>query len=167
MSPRQRKWVRTAVETALVLAAFLGIRAWQHRDAPSGPAPAMTGTLVDGGAPASLAALRGRPVMVHFWATWCSVCNAERGSVDSVAKDYAVLGVAADSGDAEQVRAWMRQSGVAFPTVLDDGALARAFGVKAFPTSFFVDKEGTIRFVETGYTTELGMRARLALAGRW
>ncbi|MGC4117189.1 MAG: hypothetical protein QM765_22035 [Myxococcales bacterium] len=44
--------------------------------------------------------------------------------------------------------------------------LARAWGVNAFPTSFFVGKDGEIRFVETGYTTELGMRLRLALAGR-
>ncbi|HEY3448048.1 MAG TPA: protein disulfide oxidoreductase [Myxococcales bacterium] len=166
MSPRKKKWLRNGVEAALFLVALLGVRAWQHRDAPSGPAPAVAGTLVSNGAPASLAALRGRPVMVHFWATWCSVCNAERGNVAAVAKDYAVLGIAEDSGGAEKVRAWMSENGAEFPTVLDDGEIARAFGVKAFPTSFFVGKDGEIRFVETGYTTELGMRLRLALAGR-
>ncbi len=166
MSPRTKRWLRAGAEAALVVAVLLGVRAWQHRHAPSGQAPPVAGTLVSSGASASLAQLRGRPVMVHVWATWCSVCSAERGNVQAVAKDHAVLGVAEDSGSAEQVRAWMKQHGVDFPTVLDDGALARSYGVQAFPTSFFVGSDGAIRFVETGYTTELGMRARLWLAGR-
>jgi alkyl hydroperoxide reductase subunit AhpC len=51
------------------------------------------------------------------------------------------------------------------PIVLDpDGRLARAWGVRSLPTSFVVDREGEIRTVEVGYTTELGLRARLWLA---
>jgi hypothetical protein len=50
--------------------------------------------------------------------------------------------------------------------VLDeDGAVARRWGVKAYPTTFYLDAAGVIRHVEVGYTTTLGMRARLALAG--
>ena len=165
MSPARKKWLRNGAEALVFLVALLGIRAWQQRGVASGQAPQLQGTLVTG-APASLAALRGRPVLVHFWATWCSVCNAERGNIAAIARDYPVLGVAEDSGGAEAVRAWMQRQGVSFPTVVDSGALAREYGVRAFPTSFVIGKDGRIRFVETGYTTELGLRLRLALAGR-
>lgn len=163
-APRRRSLKRLGLEALVLAVALLGIRAWQTRGAASGPAPEVAGTLVSGQA-ASLSQLRGRPVLVHFWATWCSICTAERGNVDALARDHAVLAVAVDSGGPAEVREWMRRQGVDFPSVVDPGTLARAYGVQAFPTSFVVGRDGRIRFVETGYTTELGLRLRMALAG--
>ncbi|MBX3270972.1 MAG: redoxin family protein [Sandaracinaceae bacterium] len=160
----KRPWKRWALEIGVVLAIFFAFRAWQTWDAPSGPAPALRGHLLDG-APYALAA-EGAPVLVHFWATWCGVCQAEEDNIVAVARDHRVITVATRSGQTAQVAGYMRERGLDF-SVLEDptGAIARGWGVRAFPTSFVLDGEGNIRHVEVGYTSTLGLRARLWLAG--
>ena len=147
------------------LALFLAVRAFTQRGLVSGAAPPLSGRDL-AGHPVSLADLRGRPVVVHFWATWCSVCAAEAGTIEKLAREHAVLTVASSSGEAEEIRAAMAKAGVSFPVVVDrEGELARAWGVRAFPTSFFVTPSQQIRMAETGFTTSLGFALRLRLAG--
>lgn len=161
---RRRAWSRIAVEIAVVVLVALAIRAWQTRDAVDGPAPQLAGTSADGGS-LVLGSPPGEPVVVHFWATWCGVCRAEEGTIDALAKDHRVLTVASQSGSAADVKRYLDQRGVSFPTIVDPaGALAQRWGVRAFPTTFVVGPDGTIRNVEVGYTTSLGLRARLWLA---
>lgn len=146
---------------------ILAFRAWQTRDAPDGPAPELSGRSVDG-AELALARPPGEPVLVHFWATWCGVCRAEQGTIDALAADHRVITVASQSGGADQVGGYLRDEGLAFPVVLDPrGELAQRWGVRAFPTSFVIAPDGTVRSVEVGYTTSLGLRARLWLARVW
>ena len=161
---KKRSWRRLAIEIAVVIAIFVAFRAWQTRDAPEGPAPALSGASVEG-TPIALARTPERPVLVHFWATWCGVCRAEQGTIDAIAEDHDVITIAAQSGGPEQVAAYLDREGVAFPTIVDpSGSLAHRWGVHAFPTTFVIGTDGTIRSVEVGYTTSLGMRARLWLA---
>jgi thiol-disulfide isomerase/thioredoxin len=162
----RRDRLRTAGQWALVVAVVLGVRAWTHRSVASGAAPALEGKDLDGRA-VTLASMRGKPLLVHFWATWCGVCMTEIGTIDALAKDHTMITVATDSGSAAEIRAGMEKRGLSFPVVVDqDGALARKWGVSAFPTSFFVGPDQDIRFVETGFTSSPGFRARLWLAGR-
>jgi AhpC/TSA family len=92
--------------------------------------------------------------------------RAERGNVESLARGGRVITVASASGGSDAVGAYVRQHRMAAPIVVDEsGALARVYGVTAYPTTFYLDPDGRIRHVEVGYTTTLGMRARLALAG--
>jgi peroxiredoxin len=148
------------------LVLFFAVRAFTQRGVATGPAPALAGRDL-GGHQISLAELRGKPVVVHFWATWCSVCAAEASTIDSLARQHTVLTVASSSGQAEEIRASMAKSGVSFPVVVDpEGELARAWGVHAFPTSFFVTAGQQIRVVETGFTTSVGFAVRLWLTGR-
>lgn len=162
-APR-RRWRRAVGEVVLVAAVFFGISAWNSRGAISGPAPAVEGLSLTG-QPLSLAALKGEPTLVHFWATWCGVCKAEKGTIEALGKSRRILTIAEDSGTAAQLTAYMQREGLSFPVLIDDGRLARAYGVTAYPTTFVVGKSGLVRFAEVGYSTELGLRARLWLAG--
>ena len=164
----RRRVLRHAVEVVVVLAIILGVRAWQQQGVVSGPAPELAGVLLNGKEHFSLAAMHGQPVLVHFWATWCPVCRAEQGSIEALAKEYPVITVAMQSGGAEAVIAHLTKEALSFPVLNDpDGTIAAQWGARVVPTSFVVDGAGRIRFVEVGYTTGIGLRARLWLARVW
>jgi len=130
----------------------------------SGPAPELQANLLNDGAYALLTDKR-RPLLVHFWASWCPICKLEQGSIQSISEDHAVITVAMQSGEAEEVIAYMREEKLKFPVINDpDGVLARRFGVRAVPSSFVIDENNNILFRETGFTTETGLRLRLWLA---
>jgi thiol-disulfide isomerase/thioredoxin len=161
--PRWRRWL---VELSLVLAVIVAVQWWQTRDAPSGPAPPLQGMLLDG-QPVNLAAERGRPVLVHFWAEWCPICRLEEGTIDALARDHRVITVATTSGDAAAVSGYLQQQGLSFPTLVDeDGSIGRRWGVQGVPASFIIDADGQVAHATVGYTTGPGLRLRLWLAGR-
>ena len=158
---RHWKWVRDA---GIALVILIGIRAYQRRHMPKDDAPPLAGTDLQGTA-VSLADYRGKPVLLHFWATWCGVCKFEQHNIDALARDLPVLSVASQSGDADEVAAFVQENAITPRVVVDaESALARRFGVHAFPATFVIDGNGAIRHIEVGYSTELGLRARMWLA---
>ena len=149
-----------------MLLVFLVVQAWLTRDAPRGAAPEISGTLLDG-SPITLSSLRGQPVLLHFWASWCPICGFEQGSIDAIARQHRVLTIAIDEGPAEGIRSYLDERGIDYPVLHDPGYdIARQYGVRGVPMSFILDPDGHIRFVERGYTTGIGLRLRLWWAGR-
>ena len=137
---------------------------WQTRHIERGPAPELAGPALDGGW-LDLEKRRGEPVLVHFWATWCPVCRLEQGAIDALAEDYPVITVASNSGDAEQLSAYLAENELSFPVLLDEtGVLANRWQVSGVPASFVVDARGEIRYAVFGLSTGLGLRTRLWLA---
>lgn len=164
--PAWRVWAGNVAWIVLAAAIYFGARYYQQRSLIEGPAPALRATQLDGGT-FDLAAARGQPVLVYFWATWCPVCRLEQGSIESLAGAYRVIAVAMQSGSQAAVAGYVREHGLRVPVINDpDGAIASAWGVRATPTSFIIDRDGRIGFRETGYTTETGLRLRLWLAGQ-
>ena len=142
-----------------------GIRAWQQRDMVSGTAPALHGITVSG-LPYELPTHPAKPMLVHFWGSWCPICRAEQGTISDIARDQNVISVAMQSGKTEEVVRYMQQQGLTFPAINDaDGIISRSWGVNALPASFIIGTDGKIRFIEVGYTTSLGLKLRLWLAG--
>ena len=159
------RWRSLAVNLLLFALLATGIRLWQQRDM-TGSAPALVGTTIAGQRYA-LAEHRTRPVLVHFWASWCPVCRMEQESIAAIAlNDPVVITVAMQSGNPAQISAYLNEQGISLPGIGDpDGSIARAWGVHGVPASFIVAPDGQIRFVEVGYTTGIGLRIRRALAG--
>lgn len=155
-----RRWLRWGRE-ALILAAIVGaVSVWQNRGLAEGVAPPLAGTRTDGSV-VTLGA-DGTATLVVFWATWCKVCRAEAGNIESVAADWPVITVAMQSGDRDAVRAHLAARGLQTPSLEDDGSdIAKAWNVRVVPAHFIVDGAGNIRFRSVGYTTTLGLRARL------
>ncbi len=165
VSAKARKYFLTGL---LYLVIFIvisqGISLWKSRDAQKGNLSGFTVELMDG-TRFEISEFSGKPVLLHFWATWCPVCALQEGSVESIAQDYPVVTVASWSEGEAEVKKHMHDKGLTFPVMLDDsGQLARSFGVKGVPASFILSPNGEIAFVETGYTTEVGLRLRLWLS---
>ncbi len=105
-----------------------------------------------------LSALRGRPVMVNFWATWCPPCRAEIPTLVQMYADthksgdpYEIIGVATQS-DLSTVQAFAGELGINFSVVTDaDNRVTNdLYHVLPIPTSFFIDKSGTIQDIHVG-----------------
>jgi len=166
---KQPGWKRRIQEWAallgVMLAMTLAVEWFLTRQAIGMAAPPVTAATLGGGR-FSLQQFHGRPAVVHFWATWCPVCELEQGMVAAAARDLPIITVAMQSGTPEEVRDYLLRQGVDYPVVNDErGWLAAQYGVKAVPASFILDGEGKVRFVTRGYTSGWGLRARLWLAG--
>lgn len=167
--PWRSRALRIALEVGLVVAVYFGISAWQGRKllGTSSPAPAFSLRSLDG-KQVALAELRGKRVLLHFWATWCGVCRQEHGALNAVqaglGPDEVLLSVVADSEDPEAVRRYAAEAGIRYPVLLADARVVRDYRVSAFPTNYFVAKDGTIAGQTVGMSTRFGMNARLGCA---
>ncbi len=166
---KSRSWRRRlsgwAAQLGIVLLLLLSLEAFLTRESVGMRAPAIDSTTLSG-KHFSLQQLQGKPAVVHFWASWCPVCELEQGMVQSAAGELPMITVAMQSGTADEVRAYLAAQGVDYPVVNDErGWLSGQYGVKAVPASFILDGEGRVRFATRGYTTGWGLRIRLWLAG--
>jgi cytochrome c biogenesis protein CcmG/thiol:disulfide interchange protein DsbE len=114
-------------------------------------------TLTDEGL-LSIRALRGRPVLLDFWATWCDPCRKEAPIVDAVARKWrdrglVVLGVSTDAPKEADPGEFARRQGLTYPIVRDpSGRASGAYAVDALPTLVVVSRSGTVVAVRTGMT---------------
>jgi cytochrome c biogenesis protein CcmG/thiol:disulfide interchange protein DsbE len=113
------------------------------------PAPNFTLRTLDGKS-ISLASLRGRPVIVNFWASWCNPCRKEfpllRSTLQKYARDkLAVVGISFQDID-DDARAFAKQERATWPLAvdIDNGLAAKTYGVRSVPTTYFVTPDGVI-----------------------
>jgi thiol-disulfide isomerase/thioredoxin len=154
--PKRRRWGRTALEVLAIVAIYFAIRGYQTRNLVVGEAPDLPTTLIDG-SPSPEA-----PVVVHFFASWCGVCEMEAGNVRTLAEHYPVLAIASQSGEADAVSDYLSEHDLGSAAIAVDsrGTLAQRFGVHAFPATFFLDEAGHIVASEVGYTSTIGLLLR-------
>jgi len=109
--------------------------------------------------------IKGKPLLVHFWALWCSVCKLEASNIQTLSEDYEVLTIAVNSGSNETLNQYMKENGFNFKVINDThGQWAKEFNIEVFPTTFIYDSEGKLDFTEVGYTTTVGLITRIKLA---
>lgn len=107
------------------------------------------------GGPVNLADLRGKVILVNFWATWCPPCVAEIPSLQRLYRHLQDRGLeilAVDVGESTQtMEAFLKDKPVEFPVLMDsDGEALRRWGIYAFPTTLVLDREHRIRYAVFG-----------------
>lgn len=166
--PLKPRLVRLGLELGLVLLVLVGVNAWQTRNHLSRqPAPDFELSSL-GGSTVSLESLRGKRVLLHFWATWCGVCKLELAGLSAVharlGPDEALITVVADADDREAVARFVAERELRYPVLLADERVLGQYRVSAFPTSYFIAPDGRVSSVSVGLSTRLAYRVRLWLA---
>ena len=162
LTTTRRRWLAATACAAWAVPAFS--EGEQRRDWPRGRAtPSVQLPMLDGGA-WTLAGVRGRPVLLNFWATWCEPCRAEMPSLQQLATRHQAQGLqvlAINFREADStVRRFMATTALGLPVLLDaDGGAAKAFGVHTFPSTVGVDRAGKARYVVTGEVDWAGPQA--------
>lgn len=114
------------------------------------PAPEITVTSVSTAVPVKLSELKGKVVLLNFWATWCPPCREEIPSMMKLnasmnGKPFQMVAVSIDEGGKAAIEEFFRSSGYSLPAYLDlSGSAAKLYGITGVPESFIIDKQGVI-----------------------
>ncbi len=166
---RQNRWANTIAQNSAVL---------RYRS-PEAPAAPRVGALADDftlhaldGHSVSLVALRGRPLLINFWAPWCQPCRVEMPVLVRAAQQaqqadpqrgLLVLGVAVNSS-SDSVIAFRKEFALPFSVLLDsDSRVLHRYWVDSIPTSLLIDRQGTIRWIQRGTWDDFLVSEKLRL----
>lgn len=127
-------------------------------------APDFTLKTLDG-AKISLASLKGKPVIVNFWATWCAPCKIEMPWFEEYRKqnpELQIVGITEDKVPLETVKATAARAGATYPITMTDGKIDNEYGgVDYLPSTFYINREGVIVAQSNGLAPKEEMGANI------
>ena len=116
----------------------------------------------------TLSSLKGKVVLLNFWATWCDGCQVEIPWFVEFEKRYVdhglvVVGVSLDSDGWKSVRPWLKEKKVNYPIVIGDDSLAKQYGLAGMPLTVLIDREGKIADSHPGIVNRSGTEQKLGV----
>jgi len=108
---------------------------------------------------------KSKPILVHFWATWCPTCKAEASNIQTISDNFQVLTIALKSGTDEEIQNYLNDNNLNYKVVNDrDGSIVSKYDVSIFPTTIIYDKNQEVVFSDVGYTSTWGLWLRMLYA---
>ena len=145
-----------AVALSLGIVVFLGIQWLQPKPQIPEIAPDFTVQTLEGDA-ITLSELRGSPVVINFWATWCGPCRQEVPAFSAFAKahpEIPVLGLSVDDGPISRVKRIVKEWSIAYPVAVVGEALQAQYDISTLPTTVVIDENGKVTRVHVGVMSE-------------
>jgi len=166
--PRARPAAYVEALLWVALLAFLGHRMWPQVAAAFGVASAGTDApdfrlVALDGTPVTRDALRGKVVLVNFWATWCPPCRVEMPGFQDVwerrkHEGFVIVGVSTDARGRAHVARFLEEHRITYPVAMATSDVVNAFGgARTLPSSFLLDRQGRIRHQVVGYFAETAL----------
>lgn len=157
-------WIRELLLAALIVTVLLNVVSFLKRpDLASSSLPDLNLTTTTK-KNIEFNNYRSKPLIVHFWATWCPTCKLEIANLNTLSNNYQVITIAVNSGNDKNINRFLKEHKLDFDVVNDfSGKIAAKFSVNTFPTTFIYDKDAKIKFSEVGYTSTIGLLLRMWL----
>jgi thiol-disulfide isomerase/thioredoxin len=117
----------------------------------------------------TLSKLKGKVILLDFWATWCGPCRESIPHLVQLQKTYQekgleVIGMNMDKGDMDTVRRFVKSLDILYPITVTTDEVSRNYGVTALPTTIFIDKTGKIRQKFLGFSSEISKEMTATVA---
>jgi thiol-disulfide isomerase/thioredoxin len=148
--------------------AFLLSNCAKEKKSAIGAAPDFTLKTLDG-EEITLSQLKGKVVLLDFWATWCGPCRESIPHLIQLYKDYRgsgfeLVGMNVDKGDVEVVRRFIKSMDIPYPIVATSEDVLRSYRVTGIPATFLIDKEGKIRERMAGFNRTIAQQLTTQVA---
>jgi len=161
---RLRKYSTLLIEVSLFIAAFMAISAYQARSllpTNNEPAPSLQATTLLG-EEFDLVDLKGKPVLIYFFAPWCPYCSASADNIVRLREwrseeKLAIVAVALDWQEHRQILEYANEHELNMPVVMGGPAIATDWKVHGFPTYYVLDSEHEVVRRDFGYSTQIGL----------
>ncbi len=157
-----------------LLVFLLAVSCTRGEKTPAGTgAMAPNFTLQDlDGKKVSLRDLKGKVVLLEFWATWCAPCRVSIPAIEKIYTTYqgkglAILGVSLDGGDWDSVKMFGKEFGMSYPILRGDEDVSQKYMVRTIPMFILIDRKGNIshRFLGAGNEDEIEKEIKTLLGG--
>lgn len=164
---KDHKWLSILIEATVIVLVLLLFSWFQNRGtlaADGAMAPDFTLKTITGET-VQLSELKGKKVLIYFFAPWCSICHMSGGNLNALRKarnedDLEILVVGLSYEFNGEIQDFSNELQLTMPVLYGEEQQMIDYKIKGFPTYFVIDEEGKVQYRSVGYSTELGMRLR-------